>query len=254
MKKTARVGTSLKKVPLNIKYTNANTKLSLLAGINRPIKPQQVTKLAESVNAMGIIRPVVISEFSFINGKKEKYIIDGQHLSMSLMRNNMTIPYVEISISNKQELIECIALLNSSSKSWTMQDYVVAWSNINPDFIKLNEYFTKYDFELNILASILSNCEIGSTGTASIKKGTFKIKNENQGKLALDYLTDLFKVISRGNRYETRYMCSEFWKFYRNAKNYNHAKFISNVKKNKAKLELISLETGKLAKVFQTYC
>jgi hypothetical protein len=96
---------------LQVKYTTANTKLSLLAGINRPIKAQQVTKLSESINAMGIIRPVVVSEFSFITGKKEKYIIDGQHLSMALLRNNMNIPYLEIKINNKQQrsIIENIA-------------------------------------------------------------------------------------------------------------------------------------------------
>ena len=239
---------------LQVKYTTANTKLSLLAGINRPIKAQQVTKLSESINAMGIIRPVVVSEFSFITGKKEKYIIDGQHLSMALLRNNMNIPYLEIQINNKQQLIEHIALLNSSSKSWTMHDYVTAWSNINPDFIKLNEYFAKYDFELVILASILSNSDVGHRSTQIIKKGTFKIKDENASKQALDYLTDLFKVIKRGNRYEIKYFCSEFWKFYRTNKSYNHAKFMANVKKNKTKLESAIVENGQLVKLFQSYC
>ena len=135
-----------------------------------------------------------------------------------------------------------------------MQDYVTAWSNINPDFIKLNEYFAKYDFEFVILASILSNTDMRHRGTEIIKKGTFKIKDENASKQALDYLTDLFNVIKRGNRYEIKYFCSEFWKFYRTNKSYNHAKFMANVKKNKTKLESAIVENGQLVKLFQSYC
>jgi hypothetical protein len=37
---------------------------SLLAGVNRPIIPQHVTKLATSLDAIGIIRPVVVAKFA----------------------------------------------------------------------------------------------------------------------------------------------------------------------------------------------
>ena len=52
--------------------------LMLLAGINRPIIPNQVTKLAESLSKMGCIRPIVTAYISFLD-TKGWYIIDGQH-------------------------------------------------------------------------------------------------------------------------------------------------------------------------------
>ena len=238
----------------NMKWSSVKTKFSLLAGINRPVTPQQVTKIADSSSKITIIRPVVVAVVNFINGKEERYIIDGQHLYMALLRLNLDIPYVEINVSNKQELVETIALLNSSSKAWNMQDYVTAWSNLSPDYVKLNHYYQQYDFELNILASVLSHSDPTYKVTTTIKNGTFKIKNENQAKEILDYLTDLFKVLNRGSRYEIKYLCSEYVKFYRSSKNYNHTKFINNIKKNKAKLDLANLEAGKLVKVFQTFC
>ena len=47
---------------------NSKTKLLLLAGINRPIIPAQVTKLAKSIDKMGFIRPIVVAKISFISG------------------------------------------------------------------------------------------------------------------------------------------------------------------------------------------
>ena len=40
-----------------------------LAGINRPIIPYHVTKLAQALTMMGVIRPIVIANISFIDGK-----------------------------------------------------------------------------------------------------------------------------------------------------------------------------------------
>ena len=102
-----------------------------LAGINRPINPSQVTKLSESLLKLGILRPIIVAEISFLTGKKTSYIIDGQHLFNAMLRNNMDIPYKVIEIKNKVELVEAIALLNASSKSWTMIDYVTSWSCVS---------------------------------------------------------------------------------------------------------------------------
>lgn len=225
---------------------------SYLAGINRPINPAQVTKLAESVNKMGIIRPVVVAELAFIDGKKKWYIIDGQHLFNALIRNNMDIPYVVISVKDKKELVEKIALLNASSKNWSIQDYVTAWSSLSADYIKLNHYYQVYDLELSMLASILSNNSNGAGGNSSnkIKRGEFSIINEKENVQILDYVTDVLKVVPRMNRFENKYVCIEYVKFLRGSRVYNHKKFIENLKKNKQQFMLATQEEGKLSELF----
>lgn len=239
---------------MNMRFSTSRSIFHLLAGINRPIKPSQVTVLSKSVEQIMCNRPIIVAYIDFLPGPKGYYIIDGQHLFFALIRLDSQIPYVEIPIKNKQELVEAIALFNATSKSWTMQDYVTAWSNLHPDYVKLNDYFQQYDFELNILASILANTEINTASTKLIKQGTFRIRNENQAKVVLDYMTDIFKVLDRGGRYETKYLCSEYFRFYRGSKSYNHQKFMQNLRKNKSKLDFAVQESGKLAKVFQSYC
>ena len=231
---------------------NSKQSFSYLAGINRPINPSQVTKLAQSVNNMGILRPVVAAELSFIDGKKKVYIIDGQHLFNALIRNNMDIPYVLISVKDKKELVEKIALLNASSKNWSIQDYVTAWSSLSADYIKLNHYYQVYDLELSFLASVLSNNSNNVNANASnkIKRGEFIIINEKENVQILDYVTDMLKVVPRMNRFENKYACIEYVKFLRTTKMYNHKKFIENLAKNKKQFVLATQEDGKLVELF----
>jgi hypothetical protein len=227
---------------------------SYLAGINRPVNPSQVTKLAESINKMGLIRPVVVTELSFITGKKVKYIVDGQHLFNACLRNNIDIPYVSIDVADKKELVERIALLNASSKNWTMADYVLAWSSLNNDYVKLNQYFNMYDFEISALADILSGGLASTSGNIStkIKKGEFKIVNEAYNIEIVNNLTDLLKIVPRMNRYENRYLCTEYVKFRRSEKTYNHSIFLKKVQKNKTKFLLATQESGKLVEMFKS--
>lgn len=242
---------------MEIKVLKKNESLSYLAGINRPIKPAQVTKLAESLNKMGNIRPIVVAYISFISGKLTKYIIDGQHLFNALIRNDMPIEYVVIQVKDTKDLVEKIALLNSSSKSWILFDYITAWTAVSPDYKKLLQYYNIYDFELSFLASVLMNKKVkanqgGGVITKFIKRGEFKISEESKNVEILDKLTDVLKIIPRLNRIENRFVCTEYVEFLRcNLQKYNHKKFLTNLEKQKQKFILATHEQTRLADMFE---
>lgn len=261
MKKTNKV-TELTKIgltkDLSIKWLSASSKkgFMLLAGLNRSIVPYHVTKMAIAVDKLGIVRPVIVAKLSFITGKPEIYIIDGQHLYTACLRNKLDVPYIEIEIEDKIDLVEKIALLNSSSKSWCIQDYVTAWGSLKEDYVKLNRYFEIYDFEFGVLASILNNQNLSSSaGGASvngkIKRGEFVILDEEKNVAILDNLTDMLRILPRQGRAENRYVCSEYVNFYRNCADYNHKKFIKNLKAEKELFVLATQEEGKLNELFQ---
>lgn len=238
----------------NMKWlsTTGNIKFNYLAGINRPINPGQVTKLAKSLEMMNIIRPVVIAEMSFVNGKLAKYIIDGQHIFNALIRLGWEIPYVTIQVSDKQDLVEKIAMLNASSKTWSMQDYVVAWSSLKEDYVKLNHYFQVYDLEINEIAAILmGNLRGGGNQTKTLKSGEFKIVNEQKNVDILNHVTDMLKVVPRMNRFENRYAVKEYVKFLRGTSKYDHKTFLTKLQKNKEKFILATQEEGKLSELFE---
>ena len=239
-----------------ISWATEKTKISFhyLTGINRGIYPAQVTKLVNALLKMGNIRPVVVAKLSFISGKMEHYIVDGQHLYNALLRLGWDIPYVIIEVKDKKDLVDKIACLNSSSKTWSIQDYVTAWSSLVPDYVKLNRYFQIYDIELNFIAAILSNGSVGSGSTISqkIKLGEFTIQDEEKNVDIINGLTDILKIIPRMNRFENRYVCSEYVNFRRTSgSSYNHKSFLKNLDKNKQKFILATQGQEKLADMFR---
>lgn len=239
-----------------LKVLKKGETLSYLAGINRPIDPAQVTKLAQSIDAMGLVRPIVVTTINFIEGRDVSYIIDGQHLFNAMLRNDIPIEYVEIDVEDLKDLVEKIALLNASSKSWKLTDYILAWSAVSEEYKKLNKYFNIYDFELSTLASILSCSSINTSGgnsiTKTIKTGEFKIVDEARQVNLLDHLTDVLKIIPRMARFENRYVCSEYINF-RNAVGgaYRHKEFLTNLEKNKDKFVLATQQQQKLTEIFR---
>ena len=152
-------------------------------------------------------------------------------------------------------MIEKIALLNSSSKGWTLLDYVTAWSSLIPDYIKLNQYHETYDVDLSFLAAALNGYS-GDGGKTSnkIKKGEFRIVNEEECVKFLDYLTDVLSIIPRMNRSQNMYTCREFLKFYKSVTNYNHKKVLTALQKNKDKFILATQEEGSFTELLRRIC
>lgn len=245
---------------MNLQILKSGSKkgFNFLAGINRPVSPGHVTKLAKSIDLMSMLGAIIVAEISFITGKKELYIVDGQHKYSACIRNNVDIPYIVIPIKTQKELIEKIALLNASSKSWCLLDYITSWASISEDYKKLNRYYEVYDFELSVVASILADKSVksnsGGTETISkeIKTGLFKIYDEVGAKKKLDCLTDVFKVLPRMNRVENRYACSEYLNFLSKVgSKYDHSKFLAKLLKIKDSFVFATQEPGALETTFK---
>jgi hypothetical protein len=147
-----------------------------------------------------------------------------------------------------------MAMLNATSKTWSMLDYVRAFSSYNPNFVKINHYFQVYDIEMSIVAAILSNLTVSGSSVAvkRIKSGELVIKDETQNVSILDNLTDVLKFVPRMNRFENRYLCAEYVNFRRTeGVNYKHGEFLKNLGKNKQKFILATQEKERLSDMFR---
>ena len=228
----------------------------VLAGINRPILPKQVTKLAESTKDMGCIRPVVVCKAPFYeNNENLLYILDGQHLFHACLRNKIDVPYVIVEVSNMEELIEKMALLNSSSKSWTGVDYITAWASVNDNYKKLQKYLNIYDLEKTVVAGTLSGSSITGGGVfRGIKRGSYQVVNEKANVALLDKIVDLNQVIKNPRKRTQAEMFSSFVVYYRKiSSDYVHEDFISFCKNNKKQLEKCA-SVEQFNAVFYKYC
>jgi hypothetical protein len=224
---------------------------ALLAGINRTINPGHVTKLAKSVDKTGVTRPVLVAKLSFMDGKETFYIIDGQHLYMVCLRNNIDIPYHEIEIKDLEDLVEVIALHNASSKSWTLADYIQSWKIIHKDYGTLQSLFQRYDIELNQLAQILHSgytVVTSSLITKTLKLGGFRINDLDRSILILDRITDALKLVPRMDRMSNKTFISAYSSYCMQA-TYDHKKTLSYLKTNKDKFVLATQDPEEFNKL-----
>jgi hypothetical protein len=231
---------------------------SILAGINRPIDPSQVTKLSKSIDKMGVVRPVLVAELNFITGIPEIFVIDGQHLYNACIRTGCDIPYsVVTTISNKTELVEHLALLNNSSKSWTMKDYVTVWLSIYDDYKVLNKYYAIYDIEMLQLAEILMYNNTTSTFnkgciSKAVKTGAFKVQNEAYCVELLNNITDALKIVPRMDRFSNKLFISTYVNHMNNCVGYSHSRFLKNLKINKDKFKLSTQDPEEFSKLIKS--
>jgi hypothetical protein len=245
MKKTIKINLmNIKQMPKDGKGFN------FLVSLNRDIKPGQVTTIAYSVEKMGVIRPIVAAEFTYL-GKKGLYIIDGQHLYHALLRNNMDFPYVQIKIENDLDLVETMALINNTSKSWSLIDYIQAWSYVNPHYKTLMKHFNTYDLEILQIASILHSNKVSVMADSNISKviknGEFNVINEQKCIKLFDCITDTLKIIPRMDRMSNKTFVSAYVDYYNCTKDYDHGKFLTFLKKNVKRLQFVTIDKDTLA-------
>jgi len=211
-----------------LKHTNNYGMFSLLP-MNRNINSKHVQTMIKSIRKMGVIRPVVICKTNCVEGVTKTYIVDGQHLATALEREKLDIPYVEIDVENELDLVDKMAHMNNSSKSWQLMDYVNAYKTLIPDYHKLFKWKNLYDIEPLMLACIAYGDTINITGMSKIiKSGEFSITNKKAEQMCKDF-NDLFIEIGRADRWIKHQFLGVFIRKY---DSYDHRKSLSNIKKH----------------------
>jgi len=222
---------------MNIQILKKDSKKGFrkLTGINRDTFPAHIAKLKNSISVLGMVQPIIVAEMSFITGRTETYIIEGQHKYEACMALGIDIPYTVIkNITTYEELINAMALLNSSSKSWGITDFVNAWASLYSDYKKLMVYSNKYSVELLFTANILGGYNVSTPHTKAIKAGTFKISNEEQNLEILSYVSDAIKEMPRMHRNNFKNFITCYVNMVRDLKTaYKHTRFMSFLKKQK---------------------
>jgi hypothetical protein len=226
---------------LKIKFAKDYSAFSTLP-MNREIDSKHVQKMIASLRMQGCQRAVICCRITFIDGTNKLYIIDGQHLAMALEREGQPIPYIEIEIESEEGLIEKMAYLNNSSKSWDLMNYVNAWKMIRPDYMKLFKWKNMYDIEITMLAMIGVDSPALKHGTSVIKTGNFTITNPNAEGMCKAF-NDIFLKIGMSDRAVKFQFLTAFMQAYGN---YNHTKVMANLDKHLKTVKLMSTgdETG----------
>lgn len=222
----------------NLQFIPSSIPLKSLEGLQRPIITTHGNTLAKSMKSMGNIRPVIVVKLKEKNNKYAYYVLDGQHNYTALLSLKVTeIPIVEIVIKDIPNLVQTIALLNSSSKSWSLKDYVHAWSNIHPDYNLLKGLYDKYDIELSIVAAVCTGANLGNATPATrlIKSGEFRILNLVESEQKLSDINEILNELPRMDRAANRYFILSLISVFNEIKygRVEHKKLLNYVKNNR---------------------
>jgi hypothetical protein len=227
---------------LKIKHTTSYKTFSVLP-MNRCIDSKHVQKMIASLRIQGCLRVVICCRTNIIEGEWKTYIIDGQHMATALEREGQPIPYIEIDIDSEENLIEKMAYLNNSSKSWDMMNFINAWKMIRPDYMKLFKWKNMYDIEVTMLAIIGVNNAGVRYSTGMLKTGNFQITNPRAEDMCKAF-NDIFLKIGKSDRAVKFQFLNAFMQAY-NPK-YDHAKTIVAIEKHIKTVKLMAVgdETG----------
>ncbi len=227
---------------LKIKHTTTYSTFSVLP-MNRGIDSKHVQKMIASLRLQGCVRVVICCRTNIIEGEWKTYIIDGQHMATALEREGEPIPYIEVEIASEEDLIEKMAYLNNSSKSWDMMNFINAWKMIRPDYMKLFKWKNMYDIEITMLAIIGVNNTAIQKSTGVIKTGNFKITNPKAEEMCKAF-NDIFLKIGKSDRAVKFQFLNAFMQAY-NPK-YDHNKTMAAIDKHLKTVKLMAIgdETG----------
>tara|TARA_R100000655_G_scaffold19644_7_gene40879 strand:+ start:1412 stop:2197 length:786 start_codon:yes stop_codon:yes gene_type:complete len=151
-----------------------------LLPFNREISIENTQKILDSVLTYGLLRDPIIVELLYDNNKHA--IGDGQHLLkgvVSKMSENGSLQCVLVKCKTKKEVIDLIAKLNTTAKSWTKEDFLNAWLKFgqknNPTYWLTYSHINSTMKESGMpLDTILKIFIIGNGG---FQKGEPKMKN-----------------------------------------------------------------------------
>lgn len=218
-------------------YKTKSYKKFHLLPMNREIIATHASKMADSIKSMGSIRPIVCCETAVVDGINKLWVLDGQHLLTGLERLKKEVHYIKIDVKDELDIVRKMGLLNSSSKSWTMMDYVNAYKMYIPDYMILFKLRNLYNIEIGMLAAICQGeyAYDHRGGATNIKEGDFKVTNADYDRMCSDFAEQVGIIPEMSHNLKRKYLRA----FMSTEGNYDHKKIIKNMKKYKGALEIM---------------
>ena len=153
--------------------------------------------LTKKMNLYGFTVPIIIIETNLINGKKQKYIADGQNRAITAAF--LDIPFYgivsDVEFKSINEIVEFVSSLNSAHKPWATKDYVESYAYLGyEDYKKLLEITQKTPYSVDTIASLLQGYRSKGHNSDKIKQGEFKIKQLQETQNTLELSSKLSKI------------------------------------------------------------
>lgn len=152
--------------------------------------------LINKMNTYGFTCPIFLIETDLIDGKKKKWLVDGQHRAVTAAFLN--IPFYAIVIDHKfnsiSEIVHFVASLNSAQKPWSAINYVESYNFLNyPEYNILLTIKNSSPYSIETISSLLAGNRRSGWTITHLKNGTFVANHIEQTKYSLSLAAKLGK-------------------------------------------------------------
>ena len=172
---------------MKVKITKDYKIFKTLTG-NRPLVTPHIKKLEKMLQEKNL------SEYLPILVNEQMYVIDGQHRLQALEKAKLPVFYVIVPGLTLEDVI----MLNSTSKSWSMLNYIQSQIQLgNENYEKLYEFMKAYQLPSGVAAEILSGVD-HKDNTLAIKHGYFKVMDYNKAVKVGDFIAKCRKQVVTG--------------------------------------------------------
>jgi hypothetical protein len=174
------------KTPKIVEGLSSNYELFQFYKENRKLKTNShINELITSVKKWGVLRKIIV-----VKDRGLFYIIDGQHLFSALKALKLPIPYYEVKLTDKKDVVDLMSVLNNTQKGWSVFDYARLYS-----FAGRSAYTTlleKYaEFNCLLPFGVIVHIYTGIVYGKQYRNGSAKIRNLSRGNKISKYLMDI---------------------------------------------------------------
>tara|TARA_B100000424_G_C22937800_1_gene498991 strand:- start:1816 stop:2577 length:762 start_codon:yes stop_codon:yes gene_type:complete len=177
------------KMKKKTKIINLNAKgkknVSMLT-YNRPVNRTLVNKLKASMEKYGVLSAVTVYE-----GDDEYLLVDGQHRWTAASELGLDMPAISISWDAMTAMVE----MNTIQVNWTLENFVDFFSaHVNPEISQAYSALKgKRERYPHLTYSSLH--KIFGSGRSSVKKGKWRLGDEERGETLVTMLEDLLEYL-----------------------------------------------------------
>lgn len=231
--------------------TNDYSVLEDLLG-QREATSSHVKKLVGSVELLNCVnREIVVVKYH-----NSYTIADGKHLYRALVQMGLPIEFKLIEVNNLKDAVIIMRKMNSTSRNWTIHQFVNSMAVINKDYAKLKSYYVESNITINLLGALMFNIKrlkIGNSNSA-IKEGTFQMNTSAKDmELIIKRIKNFYNVTNLdNNQYCNLGLCNFIISKYENY-SANEKKFLNKVKEIALKRKFVGKSFGKNKEYLQFF-
>jgi hypothetical protein len=180
---------------VNVHFSDDYGKFKFLRG-NRDLNSAKINRITDSVhNGLNLFRycPIMVN--------KEGYIIDGQHRFYVSKKLGLPVFYIIAPDFSLRQIAE----MNQNASKWKDKDFVNCYIDTgNKHYNTLKDFVEKYQLNLGIAASLLSDGKVRGIKTIDVMRdGLFKAEK-------LNYATKFMEVAMQFKDYCESYRSRNF--------------------------------------------